>query len=245
MLSNQSVPAAAGRIRGSPRRVEADLLGKRPNTVDSWDVGLTVRRKERFILMHLKFKIIMAVCCLALAPLPLMRADTNKVSKVNSNNGNPEILRQIAELQASIDQILALVTPVTPPTPVAVNTTRLLYPYVTNISGFDTGIVISNTGKDSSGVPGKKGKATIYFFQGTTNPLPFTTPDIEVGTSYTNLTSLIAPGFNGYIEVVCDFPFAHGFGFLSDIGARNLAATIPALVLSPQRTNTTIESVGQ
>jgi hypothetical protein len=66
-----------------------------------------------------------------------------------------------------------------------------------------------------------------------------------VGTTYTNLTSSLAPGFNGYVIAVCDFPFAHGFGFLSDLGATKLATTIPALVLSPQRTNTVLESQGQ
>jgi hypothetical protein len=45
--------------------------------------------------------------------------------------------------------------------------------------------------------------------------------------------------------VVCEFPFAHGYGFLSDVGARNLAANIPALVLPLARTNTGVESVGQ
>jgi len=57
--------------------------------------------------------------------------------------------------------------------------------------------------------------------------------------------SSLAPGFQGYIEVVCDFPFGHGFGLFSDIGARNLAATIPALVLPFARSNVTIESLGQ
>jgi hypothetical protein len=55
----------------------------------------------------------------------------------------------------------------------------------------------------------------------------------------------LAPGFQGYIEVVCNFPFAHGFGFFSDVGARNLAATIPALILPLERSSTIIESAGQ
>jgi hypothetical protein len=115
---------------------------------------------------------------------------------------------------------------------------------VTNIKGFDTGIAVSNTGVDGTGTMGISGTATIYFF-GLNAPAPVTTGVIAAGTTYTALLSTIAPGYNGYVEVVCSFPFAHGFGFLSDLGARNLATTIPALVLPLQRTNTSVESVGQ
>jgi hypothetical protein len=41
------------------------------------------------------------------------------------------------------------------------------------------------------------------------------------------------------------FPIRHGFGFFSDVGARNLAATIPALILPLERSSTIIESAGQ
>jgi hypothetical protein len=158
-----------------------------------------------------------------------------------ANNGVPGELDQIKTL---LTQVLTLLTPPPPPPPVAQNKTRLLYPFVTNVQGFDTGIAVSNTGVDSTGTVGISGTATIYFF-GINAPAPVSTGVIAAGTTYTTLVSLIAPGYNGYVEVVCNFPFAHGFGFLSDLGARNLAATIPALVLPLQRTNTSVESVGQ
>ena len=135
-------------------------------------------------------------------------------------------------------------TPTPTPTPSAQNETRLLFPFATSTNGFDTGIIISNTGKDSTGTIGVSGTATIYFF-GDGAPASFTTPSIAPGGSYANVMSSLAPGFQGYVEVVCNFPFAHGWGFLSDVGARNLAATIPALVLPIQRTNTSTESLGQ
>jgi hypothetical protein len=130
--------------------------------------------------------------------------------------------------------------------PPPVNKTRLLFPFATNQTGFDTAIAISNTGQDSTGTIGIAGTATIYFFPNSGAPIPpFTTPSIATGGQYLNLISVLAPGFQGYIEVVCNFPFGHGFGLVSDLGARNLAATIPALVLPIQRTRTAVESVGQ
>ena len=131
------------------------------------------------------------------------------------------------------------------PSPPPQNKTRLLFPFASNINGFDTAIVISNTGKDSTGTIGVSGTATIYFFGSGAPAAPVTTPNIAPGTQFTDLISTIAPGFQGYVEVVCNFPLAHGWGFFSDLGARNLAASVPALVPPLQRTTTTTESLGQ
>jgi len=159
----------------------------------------------------------------------------------SANNGVPSDLDQI---KALLQQVL---TAVTPPPPVVNNRTRLLFPFATNQAGFDTAIVISNTGADSTGTIGISGTATIYFFPASGGPAvpPVTTPSIPAGGQYTSLISTLKPGFQGYVEVVCEFPFAHGWGFFSDLGARNLGATIPALVLPLARTNTGVESVGQ
>lgn len=46
-------------------------------------------------------------------------------------------------------------------------TTSLLFPFVTNQSGFDTGIVISNTSQDILGTPTTRGACSIYFYGGT------------------------------------------------------------------------------
>ena len=185
--------------------------------------------------LSLPLKIIATFLSLSFIASPMVLAKAN-----DANNGVP----------AELDQIKALLTQVlgalTPPTPVGQNKTRLLFPFATNQSGFDTGINISNTGADSTGTIGIAGTATIYFFPGSGAAIaPVVTPSIPVGGHYTTLISTIAPGFTGYIEVVCEFPFGHGFGFFSDLGARNLAATIPALVLPFERTNTAAESLGQ
>jgi len=55
---------------------------------------------------------------------------------------------------------------------------------------------------------------------------------VASGTVYTTLASTAAPGFTGYMFAWCNFEFAHGFAFISDIGARNLAMGYLALVVN-------------
>jgi hypothetical protein len=129
------------------------------------------------------------------------------------------------------------------PKDVASNTTNLLYTYVTNVAGFDTGFSISNTGADPFGTvppacPMNHCTCTLNFY-GASAPMPITTVDIPAVTTatstYTNLTSTIAPGFTGYMIAVCNFPYAHGFAFISDVGARNLAMGYLAQVTCTDR----------
>jgi hypothetical protein len=165
-------------------------------------------------------------------------------AKANNNNNNNGVPADLDQIKALLQQVLTAVAP--PPPPVVNNKTRLLFPFVSNTAGFDTGISIANTGADSTGTIGISGTATIYFFpQGGGPVTSVSTGVIPVGGQYVNLASILKPNFQGYIEVVCEFPFAHGWGFLSDLGARNLAATVPALVLPLARTNTGVESLGQ
>ena len=53
--------------------------------------------------------------------------------------------------------------------------------------------------------------------------------------------------FQGYVEVDCDFPFAHGWAFLAvgPIGQARVGTTIPALVLPNNRKAAAEESAGQ
>jgi hypothetical protein len=39
------------------------------------------------------------------------------------------------------------------------------------------------------------------------------------------------PNFTGYVIAVCNFQYAHGFAFVSDLGARNLAMGYLALII--------------
>jgi hypothetical protein len=121
--------------------------------------------------------------------------------------------------------------------------TSLLFPYVTNSSGFETGIAISNTTTDNlfnNGVPlaGKSsaqtptnGSCTLNFYGNVTpQPTAWPVPTIgaftaatataaEIDPTYANiLTNMLAgkSGFTGYAIALCNFTQAHGFAFISD-----------------------------
>jgi len=101
---------------------------------------------------------------------------------------------------------------------------------VTNLSGFDTGLAIANTTTDPFGTRVQSGTCDLNFY-GTAAPPKVTTPNIPTATVYATLASTAAAGFQGYVIAVCNFQLAHGFAFISDIGARNLAMGYLALVI--------------
>ncbi len=120
------------------------------------------------------------------------------------------------------------------PKDLAANTTNLLYTFVTNLSGFDTAFSISNTSTDPFGTAPQAGTCTLHFFGGGA-PITVSTGNIASGGTYTNLTSVAVPGFQGYMIATCPFAFARGFAFISDIGARNLAMGYLAQVICTDR----------
>jgi hypothetical protein len=115
--------------------------------------------------------------------------------------------------------------------------TNLLYPFVTNIAGFDTGLAIANTSTDPFGTAAQQGPCTLNFY-GSNAPAAVTSASIASGTVYTTLASSVSPNFQGYVIAVCNFQYAHGFAFVSDVGARNLAMGYLALIIpDPARGN--------
>jgi hypothetical protein len=115
--------------------------------------------------------------------------------------------------------------------------TNLLFTYVTNVSGFDTGFTISNTSADPFNTATQTGTCTLSIYSTGVVPITLVTPAIPPGTSYVNLLSVIAPGTNGYMFASCTFTYAHGFAFISDVGARNLAMGYLALIVQTPRLN--------
>lgn len=115
-------------------------------------------------------------------------------------------------------------------------TTNLLFSFVTNQAGFDTGFTIANTGADPFGTAGRTGTCTLNFYGSDAAPPlppPYTTPSIAPGAVVANIASTVAPGFQGYIVAVCDFDYAHGFALVTDgpiglatVGSSYLATTI-------------------
>ncbi len=138
--------------------------------------------------------------------------------------------------------------------------TILLFPYLTNQAGFDTGVVVSNTSKDPLGTANQAGACTLSFFGSksgsalTTAQATQVSPTVPAGSQLVMLLSTAGsvvnadgttaacatgacalPGFQGYMFAICDFQFAHGFAFVSDVGATKLAQGYLALVI-PDRT---------
>jgi len=141
-------------------------------------------------------------------------------------------------------------------------TTTLLFPYVTNVAGFETGIAISNTTTDnlknvgSTSTPAgtnsasaSTGTCILNFYGNTaTQPPAFLTPvplgvySASTGAApvYANtLTGMSgATGFSGYVIASCNFVDAHGFAFIVDgtLGQPNgLAEGYLALVTANSR----------
>jgi hypothetical protein len=138
--------------------------------------------------------------------------------------------------------------------------TNLLFPFVTNQSGFDTGIAISNTSQDPFGTAGQSGACRINYYGNTTGggaaPAAQTSGVVASGAQLLfvvstggNLGMAGTPGFQGYIIAQCAFQYAHGFAFVSDgpIGAANVAEGYLALVMDESigsRTGFASETLG-
>ena len=125
--------------------------------------------------------------------------------------------------------------------------TNLLFPFVTNQAGFDTGIAVANTSRDPFGnaLRSQSGVCTINYYGGT--PQGGAAPAsqrsntaVEAGSTMTFVVSsggshgiAATPGFQGYVIVQCDFRYAHGFAFITDgpIGSARVAEGYLGLVM--------------
>jgi hypothetical protein len=136
---------------------------------------------------------------------------------------------------------------------------NLLFPFVTNIAGFDTGVAIANTSVDPYGTSPQSGTVTLNYY-GTTSgggaaPATATTTSNVAGGSeliFTlsnggNFGIPATPGFEGYIIAQANFQYCHGFAFISDVGAQKLAEGYLAIQLDAPgltRTHNTGENKG-
>jgi len=124
--------------------------------------------------------------------------------------------------------------------------THLLFPFVTSQAGFDTGLAISNTSMDPYTTSTQAGLCTLHWYQGDNNPadtempsanIPCPVPtggdsaSINPGTTCAT-TALNAVGaFQGYVIADCQFQYAHGFSFVTKVGATDIAMGYLALVI--------------
>jgi len=135
--------------------------------------------------------------------------------------------------------------------------TSLLFPFVSNQAGFDTGIAIANTTSDPFNTAAQSGNCELNYYGNTTgggaapSKQTTTTPLAGGQTATFTLSSggsngiAATPGFQGYIIAICNFRFAHAFAFISDVGAQKLSHGYLALILDPRPAYTPSEALGQ
>jgi len=149
-----------------------------------------------------------------------------------------------AEVTALTGQIprFADTSVLTPIITIAACQTDLLFTFLTNQAGFDTGFEIANTSTDPFGTAAQNGTCTLNWYgNGPAAGTATTTPSIPSGTAYTSLVSTAAAGFQGYLIAVCNFQYGHGFAFISDgygqpgrgLSQGYLASIIPTPGITP------------
>ncbi len=100
---------------------------------------------------------------------------------------------------------------------------NLLFPFVSNIAGFDTGVAIANTTADPFGTLGQTGTVTLNYYGNIVEPTTPTSPVppgeelIFTLSSGGNFGVQSTPGFQGYIIAQANFQFCHGFAFISTV----------------------------
>ena len=119
--------------------------------------------------------------------------------------------------------------------------TTLLFPYVTNANGFETGIAIANTTTDNLGATSTAapngtsigapipGTCTVNFYGNQAQPTAATFPPTGTVGAWTTASGSPSPiyadtlshssgttGFTGYAIANCNYPGAHGFAYIVD-----------------------------
>jgi hypothetical protein len=162
----------------------------------------------------------------------------------------PIVTSTVAPL-ATIPSFISLSTALNVANEVPCSTT-LLFPYVTQGSGFDFGIAIENTSTDNLGKAGVSSAtnqsgtclANFYGTGGSVTPsaagTPFPGPTGSTGnvfgpgTGSATLLSVLDPGFTGYIIVLCNFQYAHGYGYVfTNYGTANATVTSYLAIVLP------------
>jgi len=120
--------------------------------------------------------------------------------------------------------------------------TNILFPFLTNQAGFDSGVSIANTSADPFGTATQAGPCTLNYYGGTTGggaaPAAQKSGVVNAGTLLLftlsgggNLGIAATPGFQGYMIASCNFQFAHGFAFISDVGANKVSEAYLGLIM--------------
>jgi len=125
--------------------------------------------------------------------------------------------------------------------------TVLLYPFTTDLAGWQTGIEVGNTGNDGAvfGNTGQAGKLDVYFFPTGGTPFVYTVAagvgrgldangDLQAGGVFADtLADLVAkagkPFSEGYLIIVAHFNYGHGSAMV--FNTTGALSGVPALIL--------------
>ena len=142
---------------------------------------------------------------------------------------------------------------------------NLLFPFVTNQLGYDTGIAVANTSLDTGtgfGTVPQTGTVTLNYYCGaagcTSPPQAVTTSNVPAGAQLTftlsgggNYGIQATPGFQGYIIAQAQFQFCHAYAFITAQGALPTSAGANSGYIAlemdgalPTRTNNLSEVLG-
>jgi hypothetical protein len=199
--------------------------------------------------------------------VPVILAYTSNTATNTPGLGTATITGSFAPLSTVITQSSSAPLPRFADTPasrtgIIINacSTNLLFPFVTNQAGFDTGIAIANTSLDPFGTKTQAGACIVNYYGNTTGggaaPAAATSPSVAAGTELVFTLSgggggvAATPGFQGYIIAQCAFQYGHGFAFISDIAGTKVAEGYLALVMDSTastvpRSKTASEPLGQ
>ena len=130
-------------------------------------------------------------------------------------------------------------------------TTNILFVFLTNQAGFDSGIAISNTSVDPFGTAPQSGPCKLNYYGETTGggaaPAAQTSAVVPAGKQLTAVLSTggnygiaATPGFQGYMIAQCQFQYAHGFAFISDVGANRVSEAYLGLILDSALSSRTL-----
>jgi hypothetical protein len=141
-------------------------------------------------------------------------------------------------------QYVPVTTPTPTPTTLSLLTscsTTLLFPYLTNQAGFDTGIAIANA---STGLGGAatSGSCNVTFYGANAPTAAYNTGIITSGTIGTIVLSAVAPNFSGYAVASCNFVQAHADAFIGQFGAGGTLSANYLAVVTTQAGGTGITS---
>jgi hypothetical protein len=155
-------------------------------------------------------------------------SDSPKTGITGTANGAfaPTSTVAVADTSAPIPRFVPSGVPVNYFT-IAKCSCNLLFPFVANTGGFDTGFALANTSVDpwAAATP-QGGNVTIYYYSPGNNSSQRTTKPVIAGDILTwtlyggNAAYGINgnPGFSGYVITSAEFRYCHAFAYLSQFG---------------------------